>query len=85
MYEYYTTFNKGMSSFFLMMENNIINKKRFNVILDEDLILSAKKRGARLRKSVSEMIREQFYNWYLEENILAEDSNGETEVSGRLE
>lgn len=59
---------------------------RFNIVLDDDLIEAAKKRGGRLRKSIAEMVREQFVKWYLEENIISEDSeHGEKTVLGGLE
>lgn len=43
-------------------------KQRFNILLDADLLDAARKRGVRLRKSVSEMVRELFVEWLVEES-----------------
>lgn len=61
-------------------------KRRYNIVLDKDLLEAAQKRGKRLRKPISEMVREQFVNWYTEEQILAqaEGNNGEKEILGRI-
>ncbi len=54
-----------------------IKKRRFNIVLDEDLMEAARKRGGRLRKSIAEMVREQFVKWHLEENIISEEQSNE--------